>query len=151
MLEFTILPQSKHKLDKGGCYTTGVTKEKDKNKDESMDQRSFLHKEVLVMSKVIEISEENFEAEVLTSELPVLVDFWAPWCGPCRMMGPIIDEISEENLELKVCKVNVDDASDLARKYNVESIPTLIYFKNGVVRATMIGLRTKQDIMNEIS
>lgn len=103
------------------------------------------------MSKVIEISEDNFESEVLKSELPVLVDFWAPWCGPCRMMGPIVDEIAEENLELKVCKVNVDDASELARKYDVESIPTLIYFKNGQVRATMIGLRTKQDIMNEIS
>ena len=64
------------------------------------------------MSKVIEISEENFESEVLKSELPVLVDFWAPWCGPCRMMGPIVDEIAEENLELKVCKVNVDEASE---------------------------------------
>ena len=103
------------------------------------------------MSKVIEISEENFESEVLKSELPVLVDFWAPWCGQCRMMGPIVDEIAEENLELKVCKVNVDEASELAIKYDVESIPTLIYFKNGQVRATMIGLRTKQDIMNEIS
>ena len=103
------------------------------------------------MSKVIEISEENFESEVLKSELPVLVDFWAPWCGPCRMMGPIVDEIAEENLELKVCKVNVDEASELDIKYDVESIPTLIYFKNGQVRATMIGLRTKQDIMNEIS
>ena len=103
------------------------------------------------MSKVIEISEDNFESEVLKSELPVLVDFWAPWCGPCRMMGPIVDEISEEILELKVCKVNVDDASELARKYDIESIPTLIYFKNGEVRATMIGLRTKQDIMDEIS
>lgn len=103
------------------------------------------------MSKVIEISEENFEEEVLKSELPVLVDFWAPWCGPCRMMGSIVDEISEENLELKVCKVNVDEASELAIKYDVESIPTLIYFKNGEVRATMIGLRTKQDIMDEIS
>ena len=103
------------------------------------------------MSKVIEISEDNFESEVLKSELPVLVDFWAPWCGPCRMMGTIVDEISEENLELKVCKVNVDEASELAIKYDVESIPTLIYFKNGEVRATMIGLRTKQDIMNEIS
>lgn len=103
------------------------------------------------MSKVIEISEDNFESEVLKSELPVLVDFWAPWCGPCRMMGPIVDEIAEENLELKVCKVNVDEASELAIKYDVESIPTLIYFKNGQVRATMIELRTKQDIMNEIS
>ena len=103
------------------------------------------------MSKVIEISEESFEEEVLKSELPVLVDFWAPWCGPCRMMGPIIEEIADENLELKVCKVNVDDSADLARKYNIESIPTLIYFENGIAKTTMIGLRTKQDILNEIS
>ncbi len=102
------------------------------------------------MSNVIEVSEENFEQEVLKSDFPVLVDFWAPWCGPCRMMGPIIDEIADENLELKVCKVNVDDSSDLARKYDIESIPTLIYFKNGIVRSTMIGLRTKQDILNEL-
>ncbi len=102
------------------------------------------------MSNVIEVSEENFEQEVLKSDFPVLVDFWAPWCGPCRMMGPIIDEIADENLELKVCKVNVDDSSDLARKYDIESIPTLIYFKNGIVRSTMIGLHTKQDILNEL-
>ena len=101
--------------------------------------------------EVKNINEQEFEKEVLQSDVPVLVDFWAPWCGPCRMMGPIVDEISEENLELKVCKVNVDEASELAIKYDVESIPTLIYFKNGEVRATMIGLRTKQDIMNEIS
>ena len=102
------------------------------------------------MSKVIEISEDNFESEVLKSELPVLVDFWAPWCGPCRMMGPIVDEISEENLELKVCKVNVDEASELAIKYDVESIPTLIYFKNGEVRATMIKNKTRYNERNII-
>lgn len=102
------------------------------------------------MSKVIEIAEENFEEEVLKSELPVLVDFWAPWCGPCRMMGPIVEELAEENLEIKVCKLNVDEASDIARKYEIESIPTLIYFNNSIALKTLVGLRTKQDILNEI-
>ncbi len=102
------------------------------------------------MSKVIEIAEENFEAEVLKSELPVLVDFWAPWCGPCRMMGPVIEELAEENLQIKVCKLNVDEASEIARKYGIESIPTLIYFNNGIALKTLVGLRTKQDILNEI-
>lgn len=103
------------------------------------------------MSKVIEIAEENFEEEVLKSELPVLVDFWAPWCGPCRMMGPIVEELAEENLEIKVCKLNVDEASDIARKYEIESIPTLIYFNNGIALKTLVGLRTKQDILNTIN
>ncbi len=102
------------------------------------------------MSRAIEVSEENFDKEVLQEESTVLVDFWAPWCGPCRMMGPIIDEIADEAFELKVCKVNVDEAPDLARKYDVESIPTLIVFNRGTVKSTMIGLRTKEDILKEI-
>ena len=103
------------------------------------------------MSKVIEIAEENFEVDVLQAELPVLVDFLSPLCGPCRMMGPIIEELAEENLELKVCKLNVDEASDIARKYEIESIPTLIYFNNGMALKTLVGLRTKQDILNTIN
>ena len=102
------------------------------------------------MSKTIEVTEENFDKEVLQSEEPVLVDFWAPWWGPCRMMGPIIDEIADEAFEVKVCKLNVDESPDIAMKYDVESIPTLILFKNGVVKSTMIGLRTKQDVLNEL-
>ena len=99
------------------------------------------------MSKVIEISEENFESEVLKSELPVLVDFWAPWCGPCRMMGPIVDEIAEENLELKVCKVNVDEEPDLAEKFGVMSIPTFVAIKDGEVLGTSIGVQDEEEIL----
>lgn len=102
------------------------------------------------MSKPIEITEENFEEVVLNSEEPVLVDFWAPWCGPCRMMGPIIDEISEETPEIKVGKINVDEEPKLATKYDINSIPTFLLFKSGVVRNTLIGLHTKQDILNII-
>lgn len=102
------------------------------------------------MGKPIEITNENFEEVVLKSTDPVLVDFWAPWCGPCRMMGPIIDEIAEETPSIIVGKVNVDDEPELATKYDINSIPTLLLFKSGVVRNTFIGLHTKQDIINEI-
>ena len=103
------------------------------------------------MSKVIEISEDNFESEVLKSELPVLVDFWAPWCGPCRMMGPIVDEISEENLELKVCKVNVDENQDLAMKYNIMNVPTLLFIKNKKIIKSSIGFCSKSELNNIIN
>ena len=102
------------------------------------------------MSKPIEITNENFEEIVLKATDPVLIDFWAPWCGPCRMMGPIIDEIAEETPSFIVGKVNVDDETELATKYNINSIPTLLLFKSGAVRNTLIGLHTKQDIINEI-
>ena len=103
------------------------------------------------MSNAMDINDATFEAEVVNSESLTIVDFWAPWCGPCRMMGPIIEELAEENLELKVCKLNVDEASDIARKYEIESIPTLIYFNNGMALKTLVGLRTKQDILNTIN
>ena len=83
------------------------------------------------MSNVITVTSENFESEVLNSEKPVLVDFWASWCGPCRMLSPIVDEIAEEVQTIKVGKVNVDEQQDLAGKFGVMSIPTLILFKNG--------------------
>ncbi len=84
------------------------------------------------MGKEVKISDTDFNLEVLQSKTPVLVDFWAPWCAPCKMMEPIIEEISEEYSEkLKVCKLNVDDNPDSTLKYEVRSIPTLILFKNG--------------------
>ncbi|WP_457945636.1 thioredoxin [Caproiciproducens sp. LBM24188] len=103
-----------------------------------------------VMS-VVMITQDNFKSEVLDSEKPVLVDFWASWCGPCRMVSPIVDEIAEESDgSFKVGKINVDEQPDLAAQFNVMSIPTLMVFKNGTVADSTVGVRSKQDILSMI-
>lgn len=95
------------------------------------------------------LNSANFDAEVLKSDIPVLVDFWAPWCGPCRALGPVIEELATElESKAKVAKINVDDERELAQKYNVMSIPTLIVFKNGEVAETAVGTRPKEDIIS---
>ena len=96
----------------------------------------------------IELTAENFNEEVLESQLPVLVDFWATWCGPCRMMAPIVEEIAAEyDGKVTVGKVNVDDEPELANAFEIDSIPTLMVFKNGEVAGTLVGLRKKEDIV----
>lgn len=93
---------------------------------------------------VLTLTKENFETEALKSDIPVLVDFWADWCGPCRMFSPIVDEFAEENpAAVKVGKVNVDEQPDLAARYGVMSIPTAILFKNGEIAATLVGVQPK--------
>ncbi len=94
------------------------------------------------------VSNENFESEVLKSEVPVLVDFWAPWCGPCMMLGPIIEDIAEENADIKVCKVNVEENPDLAVQYKVMNIPTIVVFKNGEVYKKSVGIISKSEILD---
>ncbi len=96
---------------------------------------------------VINLNEANFEAEVLNSDKPVLVDFYAVWCGPCKMVSPIIDEIAEERQDIKVCKVNVDEAQGLAARFSVMSIPTLAVFKNGELDRIETGARPKTAIL----
>ena len=95
----------------------------------------------------ITLTKENFEQEVLRSDKPVLVDFWASWCGPCRMVSPIVDEIAEERSDIKVGKVNVDEQQMLAAQFSVMSIPTLLVFKNGQVVNQAVGARPKQQIL----
>ena len=95
---------------------------------------------------VIEINKENFHKEVMLSEKPVLIDFWAPWCGPCRMVGPLVDEIAEERDDIKVGKINVDEEPELAAQFQIMSIPTLIVFKDGEVVSKTMGARPKAQI-----
>lgn len=97
---------------------------------------------------VIHINKSNFQNEVLDSEKPVLLDFWAPWCGPCRMVSPIVDEIAEERQDILVGKVNVDEEMELAAQFRVMSIPTLVVLKGGQVVNQVIGARSKQELLS---
>jgi thioredoxin 1 len=101
--------------------------------------------------KVHAVTDANFDAEVLKSETPVFVDFWATWCPPCKIVGPIVDELAEEmEGKLKVCKVNVDENQQTAQAYGIKAIPTLMLFKNGGAVKTMVGAHPKEEIKKEI-
>ncbi|KNY27000.1 thioredoxin [Pseudobacteroides cellulosolvens] len=105
----------------------------------------------MASEKVLIITKDNFENEVIKSDKPVLVDFWASWCGPCMTIGPIIDSLADEyEGKVKVCKVNVDNEGELTRKYRVMSIPTILVFKNGEVADKVVGSRSKSEFQDVI-
>lgn len=100
----------------------------------------------------MKFTSENFETEVLKSEVPVLVDFYADWCGPCKMMGPVVEELAEEYAgRAKVGKLNVDESDDIAAKYRVMTIPTILVLKNGEVNAKFIGIQDKHKLMDALN
>lgn len=100
---------------------------------------------------VIELTDAAFDDVVHNSDVPVLVDFWAPWCGPCKMMAPIMDEIADEyEQKAKICKLNTDDARDSAMEFGISAIPTTILFKNGQVQTKWVGLTSKKDLTGAI-
>ena len=96
----------------------------------------------------ININKNNFNSEVILSDRPVLLDFWAPWCGPCRMVGPTVEEIAQERADVKVGKINVDEQPELAKQFGVMSIPTLVVMKDGKIKNQAIGARPKQQILS---
>jgi len=102
-------------------------------------------------SAIINLNESNFDREVTQNDKPVIVDFWAEWCGPCKMIAPLLDEIAREKMgTVKVAKVNVDENQSLSFKYNIRAIPALLFFKNGQLRDQVTGVASKKDLLGRI-
>jgi thioredoxin 1 len=103
-------------------------------------------------AKIVQLDDATFDEQVLSSEVPVLVDFWAEWCGPCKVIAPILEEIAEEQGEkLTVAKLNIDDNLDVTRRYDVMSIPTLLLFRDGELKSRLVGAKPKGQLLQELS
>jgi len=107
----------------------------------------LIAEEIHIM-EIIELTSETFDAEVLQSDRLVIVDFWATWCTPCRMLAPILEEVAAERTDIKICKINVDEAQDIAEKYGVMSLPILIFFENGEAVNESLGLISKDQLVS---
>ena len=127
-----------------------LNKESEKMLYQSSEQINIKSEEEENKMEILKVTSENFEREVLQSDKPVLIDFYADWCGPCKMLSPIVDEVAEENTDIKVVKINVDNAQDLAMKYQVMSIPTLVVIKDGKEVNRSVGLIDKTDVISLI-
>lgn len=127
-----------------------LNKESEKMLYQSSEQINIKNEEEENKMEILKVTSENFESEVLQSDKPVLIDFYADWCGPCKMLSPIVDEVAEENTDIKVVKINVDNAQDLAMKYQVMSIPTLVVIKDGKEVNRSVGLIDKTDVISLI-
>lgn len=122
---------------------------KNQNNQTNNDLNKNVEEEIRKM-EIIKVSSEDFEKEVLQSEKPVLIDFYAEWCGPCKMLTPTVEEIANENTNIKVVKVNIDEAHDIAVKYDIMSIPTLLFIRNGQEVDRVVGYVGKDIILNMI-
>ncbi len=99
---------------------------------------------------VIKVVKDHFEQEVLKAKQPIILDFWAAWCGPCQVLMPVMEEIAQEERQIKICKINVDEEPELARRYKIQTIPTLVYIKEGEIVDRMSGVRSKGEIVEII-
>ena len=120
------------------------------NLTNTVEENTINQNEEETSMSVIKVTDQNFEQEVLNSDMPVLVDFYADWCGPCKMLSPVVEEVAEENSNIKVVKVNVDESQKTAVKYQIMSIPTLVVIRNGNEVTRSVGIISKSEILNMV-